>query len=89
MLFKSVFLIKRRCAEVSGAFHRSPFRLDDRGLMIRDIEGTDDAVERGLHEFPDLPLPADHHAEDTGHHTADGQYRPIFPQVGRHRWAVS
>ena len=57
--------------------------------MIRDIEGTDDAVERGLHEFPDLPLPADHHTEDTGHHTANGQHRPLFPQVGRHRWAVS
>ena len=48
-----------------------------------------DAEKRRLDEGADLALPPDHHAQDTGHDTADGDGRVLCPQGPAHGVAVA
>ena len=84
LFLKPVFFIQlRRQEKVAGFFHlcvtgacrRPPLSFK---RMSERIDRTYNPVKGRLHEFPDLPFPADYHAEHAGHdapHGYDGVFR--------------
>ena len=85
---ETAVLVKTGRIKINTPFHGFPFRLEAfrfpgslrRRLSVHGTEGADDPVEGGLDEVADLPLPPDHHAQDTGHDPAHGDHAAVLSQ---------
>ena len=82
---KTVVFIQKRRLVIVRTFHCLPLKA---ALMAADIADRSYLIKRDLHKFPYLPFAVHDHSQHTGHHTADGDDRPVCLQVGLDRCAV-
>ena len=66
---KSVFLVKQGRLKISRSLCTPPFSVKAHALHIKVADYT---VKGCLYKITNFPFPSDHHAKNTGHHSADG-----------------
>ena len=72
LLPESILLIEVPGTLPPGALHGPPLTFE---AAARLPDGSHHPVEGRLHEFPDLPLPAHHHAQHASHHPSHRDHR--------------